>query len=92
MTDDTQTPEGTEQADAGSGIQLGVSPLGQIIVKVMEGDQVSTHTLSNPQEAWVLAGNLIALASMLFQQGYMAALEEQAMMQQILKPGGIITP
>lgn len=93
MTDEELNDNTEETPETQSGLQVGLTPWGGIGINVRDASgAMAGHTINDPEEAWILIGHLNALAVMMVQARYSAAIEEQKQMMEILQKPGIYIP
>lgn len=72
---------------------IGLTPMGTIGVRVEdeEGNSVN-YFISDPDEAWGLAGHLQSIATIMVQTRYAMALQEQRMIEEMMKKQDLYVP
>lgn len=92
--DELNVPEGEEQIALGkSSISIGLTPFGKIGINITDANgNTAGHQVDSPNEAWIIAGNLIALSTMIVQAFYAQAAQEQQLMQEVMKEQTLWTP
>lgn len=72
---------------------IGLTPMGTVGVRVTDenGDSVS-YFISDPTEAWELAGHLQSLSTIMVQTRYAMAMQEQRMIEEMMKSRNLYVP
>lgn len=72
---------------------IGLTPMGTVGVRVTDenGDSVS-YFISDPTEAWELSGHLQSLATIMVQTRYAMAMQEQRMIEEMMKSRNLYVP
>ena len=90
------TPLGTPEDETGEDepeLVVGLTPMGTVGVRVADenGNSVS-YFISDPTEAWELAGHLQSLATIMVQTRYAMAMQEQRMIEEMMKSRNLYVP
>lgn len=89
-----QNEEGKEGTKATEPeLMIGLTPMGTVGVRVTDenGDSVS-YFISDPTEAWELSGHLQSLATIMVQTRYAMAMQEQRMIEEMMKNRNLYVP
>jgi hypothetical protein len=72
---------------------MGLTPMGTVGVRVTDeqGDSVN-YFISDPSEAWEIAGHLQSLATIMAQTRYAMAMQEQRMVEEMMKKQDLYVP
>ena len=72
---------------------IGLTPMGTIGIRVQDenGNAVS-YFISDPEEAWGLSGHLQSIATIMVQTRYAMALQEQRMIEEMMKKQDLYIP
>lgn len=90
--EETTTSEAGPNPDKSS-LTVGLTPFGFIGINVVDADgNGSGYAIKTPDEAWTFAGHITALANMMIQGMYNAAMQEKKVMADILQQPEIWKP
>lgn len=82
-----------EEGDGEPEFVMGFTPMGTIGIRVTDenGDQVN-YFINEPTEAWEISGHLQSLATMMVQTRYAMAMQEQRMIEEMMKKQDLYVP
>lgn len=87
------TSQGNPESAGKSSMSIGLTPFGKIGINITDANgNTAGHQVDSPNEAWIIAGNLLALSTMIVQAFYAQAAQEQQMLQQVMKEQTLWTP
>ena len=89
---DQPEKDGTDEATEPE-LVIGLTPMGTVGVRVTDenGNSVS-YFISDPTEAWELSGHLNSLATIMVQTRYAMAMQEQRMIEEMMKKQDLYIP
>lgn len=72
---------------------MGLTPMGTVGIRINDenGDSVN-YFISDPTEAWEIAGHLQSLATIMVQTRYAMAMQEQRMVEEMMKKQDLYVP
>ena len=72
---------------------VGLTPMGTIGIRVSDEDGNSVHYfISDPEEAWALAGHIGSIATIMVQTRYAMAMQEQRQIEEMMKKQDLWMP
>lgn len=83
--------EGSDDSD--QQISIGLTPNGGVGIKIQDTEgNAAAYFINEPSELWQMAGHLQSLATILVQTHYAMAMQEQKMMEELLKTQTLYVP
>lgn len=91
MTDENLNggPPLVDEVPQPSHIQVGLTPFGHLGINIVDSEGNETgHLISDPNEAWVLAGHIHSIATMMVQARYAMAMRDREIASKIMAEHG----
>lgn len=88
MTEDNLNGDDPVEVEEGgqSGISVGITPFGHLGMNIQDANgELAGHVITDPNEAWILAGHIQSIATMMVQARYAMAMKEKEVASQIMQ-------
>jgi|SRR6476469_4147944 len=90
--EETLSGTGSEESDEPQ-FMMGLTPMGTIGIRVQdENGEAVSYYISDPTEAWEIAGHMQSLATIMVQTRYAMAMQEQRMIEEMMKKQDLYVP